>query len=247
MKMLFVPFLAFGLAMPGSAWAQYDMLCREVSVEIPDDIRREVYCMRRGWPPPTLPPLPPPTPPASPMLPPGTSTNGNAFDRNGDGKLDCWKDAVGPSNGEGAGKHSKTLISSPYGHSQWRPDAWHYGLDLVSSTGNFGLGQPVRAISDGTIIRAETNDANGNFVEILHTDGRASSYLHLKELLRKDGAVRAGDIIGTMNCTGLCGQAGRRNTVQSTHVHIELKTLPGTARAKENRLDPAAYLPGCAQ
>ena len=151
--------------------------------------------------------------------------------------MDCWKDAVGPAN--------KTEISSRYGGSDWRDGNWHYGVDLVSRTGNFGLAQPVRAIADGNVVRGETSSANGNFVEIVHSDGRASMYIHLKEITRRDGAVRAGDVIGSMNCTGLCGRGVRRNSVRSTHVHLEVKTAPGTERLQQNRIDPVTYLGEC--
>ncbi|WP_161809475.1 M23 family metallopeptidase [Stenotrophomonas panacihumi] len=163
----------------------------------------------------------------------------NPFDRNSDGKMDCWKDAAGP-----AGRRSTTRISS--GPSSWRSGNWHHGIDLVSNTGNFGLGQPVRAIANGVVAKAMASVANGNFVQINHADGRASKYLHLKETVAKPGNhVSAGDVIGTMNCTGQCGTPRRQNIVQSTHVHIELQTSPQAERGHGTRLDPLTYLGQC--
>lgn len=217
-----------------------DHFCREASVEIPGDIRKEVHCMRRGGSPPPIFRWNPTRPsPGSPHVP-GTSPSAaaaNPFDRNEDGKMDCWKDAAGPS--------SRTAISSPFGSSAWRSGSWHFGVDLISKTGNYGLAQPVRAIADGTIAVASTNPSNGNFVEIIHADGRSSMYLHLKEVLRKEGVVRSGDVIGRMNCTGLCGKGQDKNEVRSTHLHLEIKTAPGTARLRQNRLDPITYLGEC--
>lgn len=161
----------------------------------------------------------------------------NAYDTDNDGKLDCWKSV--------AGKSSATHISSGYGRSGWRSGGFHYGVDITSDTGNFGLGQPVRAIADGVVTWARPKPANGNYVQILHDDGRVSLYLHLRDILRSSGPVRAGDAIGTMNCTGRCGKPPRKNIVQSTHVHIEIKTSLNAPRSPANRIDPIAYLGKC--
>ncbi|HYG06422.1 MAG TPA: M23 family metallopeptidase [Stenotrophomonas sp.] len=172
---------------------------------------------------------------------PGSSTRPNRpfneYDRDNDGKLDCWKSA--------GGKPSEARISSRYGASTWRPGNFHYGVDIASHTANFGLGQRVRAIADGVVSPGEPKPANGNYVRIVHGDGRVSLYLHLRDILRSKGQVRAGDEIGTMNCTGNCGKPPRENTVQSTHVHIEIKTSLGAPRVPANRIDPIVYLGNC--
>ncbi|HVJ39132.1 MAG TPA: M23 family metallopeptidase [Stenotrophomonas sp.] len=223
-------------------------ICRDVSVEVPGDIRKEVYCMRR--PPWTAPPIGRPAPGPGPGGGNGTAPppagSPSAFDSNGDGKLDCWKDAVGPATPGAAGRGSKTRISSPYGPSTWRPGSWHYGVDLVSRTGNFGLGQPVRAISDGVVLTTGTTEKNGNFVAISHPDGRMSKYLHLRNILAEEKkAIRAGDLLGTMNCTGSCGQGLRKNEVQATHVHIELLVSAQAGRTREGRIDPISLMGNC--
>lgn len=228
--------------------ARANDICRDVSVEVPGDIRKEVYCMRRplGTAPPIGRPEPGPGPGGGNGIAPPPTGSPNPFDNNGDGKLDCWKDVVGPATPGAGGRGSKTRISSPYGPSKWRQGKWHYGVDLVSDTGNFGLGQPVRSISDGVVLAAGTTSSNGNFVSIKHADGQVSKYLHLKNLLTiQNSVIRAGDTIGTMNCTGLCGQGDRLNHVRSTHAHIELLTSLQAGRNRKERLDPIALMRNC--
>jgi murein DD-endopeptidase MepM/ murein hydrolase activator NlpD len=240
------------LSTPSTAWA--GLICVDTIVETPGASRKEKHCTRdpdhrggRAFPPDFRPATRDPAAGGgggAPTVP--TPAPGNPFDNDKDGKLDCWKDAVGPASAGARGSGSKTRISSPYGPSKWRPGGWHYGVDLVSRTGNFGLGQPVRAISDGVVLQAGTTEKNGNFVAIKHPDGRVSKYIHLKTFLaKKDAEIRAGDMIGTMNCTGLCGQGARLNHVKSTHVHIELLASLQAGRNREERLDPIALMRNC--
>lgn len=227
--------------------ARANDICRDVSVEVPGDIRKEVYCMRRpaGTAPIIGRPAPGPNPGGGSGIAAPPAGSPTPFDSNGDGKLDCWKDAVGPATPGAGGRGSQTRISSPYGPSTSRPGGWHYGVDLVSDTGNFGLGQPARAISNGVVVQAGTERDNGNFVAIQHPDGRVSKYLHLRDIsTRVRSTVRAGDVIGSLNCTGACG-LGQRGAIQSTHLHIELLTSPHAPRDRQSRIDPIQSMRKC--
>lgn len=234
------------LVLFASAPAWGGILCRDGIITIDGDIHTEVLCMRTPSPPPPIHrPAPPPGGgwlPPSPPRPP----SGNQFDRDGDGKLDCWKDAAGPDNAGNAGRGSRTRISSPYGASKSRIGGWHYGVDMVSDTGNYGIGQPVRAIANGVVSEATSNAGNGNYVKINHGDGRATQYLHLQLIQASvKSSVRAGDVIGTMNCTGSCGMGKQKNQPRSTHLHLELMASPDAARDRNGRTDPIAYLGSC--
>ncbi len=101
-------------------------------------------------------------------------------------------------------------------------------------------------MSDGIVVTASTTKDNGNFVAIQHSDGRVSKYLHLRTILAKEkDAIRAGDVLGTMNCTGSCGRGLQKNQVQSTHVHIELLASAQAARNREGRIGPIAMMRHC--
>lgn len=219
------------------------IVCRDGQVRTPDMVGYDRYC--------TFPPVriihgPPTHRPGGPVAPSPPAVVANPMDRDGDGRLDCWKDAVGPATPGERGRGSKTRISSAYGPSKWRTGDWHYGVDLVSDTGNFGLNQPVRAISDGVVAAKGKDIFNGNSVTLHHPDGRASKYLHLKDIsVSVTRQIRAGDVIGTMNCTGACGRGLRKNNVRSTHAHIEVLTSQQADRNREGRIDPIPLMGDC--
>ena len=83
------------------------------------------------------------------------------------------------------------------------PDYFHKGLDFAANTGD-----KVVSPEDGKIILAgrQTNSfvVNGNCIFIDHGHGVVSGYLHLSELLVKEGGfVNKGQIIGKVGSTGI--------------------------------------------
>ena len=95
---------------------------------------------------------------------------------------------------------------------------------------DFGMdpGTPINATGDGVVIEIETNCVGtgfcrggaGNFIAILHSDGRFSRYLHLTDVFVEEGAaVEVGDVIGT---TGITGQTS------SPHLHYDEQFPRGT-------------------
>jgi len=113
-------------------------------------------------------------------------------------------------------------ISCEYG---WRRHpitgrrSFHTGLDLLGD-----VGEPIRAISGG-VVKKSTYGANaGNYIEIKHSNGYSSTYMHLDESLVQAGqVVKAGEVIGKMGNTG-------RST--NPHLHLEMRTPGGS------RMDP---------
>ena len=118
-------------------------------------------------------------------------------------------------------------ISDPYG---WREDpftgkrTFHRGIDLACAAGT-----AVRAVQSGVVVLAASSPSYGNYLRLLHPDGRETRYAHLQYLYARPGeVVQAGQVLGT------AGQTGRAT---GAHLHLELWEQ-GTA------CDPAALLEG---
>ena len=104
-------------------------------------------------------------------------------------------------------------ISSPYG---WRVDpidgsrSLHTGLDIAGT----GLGSPVYASDNGTVIKSEYNGSGyGNYIVINHNNGYYTSYAHMNQRISQIGdTVAKGQVIGYV------GQTGRAT---GPHLHFE--------------------------
>lgn len=100
----------------------------------------------------------------------------------------------------------------------------HMGIDF-----ELPEGEPVMAVDDGRVLRYGKNRGAGNFVVVSHANGLESYYNHLSALhpaLRKGTALRAGQIVGKIGCTGYCTKP---------HLHFAVK--------KQGRfVDPIQYL-----
>ena len=100
---------------------------------------------------------------------------------------------------------SFTRISSGYTMHRLHPitKVWraHPAIDYAAP-----IGTPVKAIGDGTIIRKGYGRGNGNFLEIRHSNGYNSMYLHLKgfaKRIAKGKRVTQGQLIGYVGSTGM--------------------------------------------
>lgn len=97
----------------------------------------------------------------------------------------------------------------------------HAGMDFKAP-----VGAPVLAPRAGTVTRTNWKAANGNCVEVRFQDGTSAKFLHLNEVLVKDGqAVSAGTEIGKVGNTG-----------HSTGPHLHYQLEQGG-----RVLDPVAY------
>ena len=102
--------------------------------------------------------------------------------------------------------------------------SFHEGVDIPSPTGT-----PVRAVMDGTVVRAGWAGGYGNLVEIDHGDGMLTRYGHLSTIFAGPLArVRRGETIGAVGSTG-------RST--GSHLHYEVR-INGRA------IDPGPWLNG---
>ena len=110
-------------------------------------------------------------------------------------------------------------LTSPYGRRWGR---LHGGIDLAA-----GMGAPIRAVTDATVVSAKTESGYGRTIRLLHSDGTVSVYAHMSVLSVNPGEkVDAGQQIGKEGSTG-----------QSTgpHLHFEI-------RINDVPINPAPWL-----
>lgn len=106
-------------------------------------------------------------------------------------------------------------ISSVFSKARFHPVLQrhkpHRGVDFAAP-----VGTPVRAVSDGVVVRAGYNGGAGNMVTIRHCDRYTTQYMHLSKIsagLRAGTRVSRGQVIGAVGSTGLA---------TGPHLHFEL-------------------------
>ncbi|WP_172799896.1 M23 family metallopeptidase [Croceicoccus bisphenolivorans] len=123
------------------------------------------------------------------------------YDANGAGEMRSG--LVAPTNGS---------ITSRYGmrrHPILGYKRMHAGVDFRARTG-----QPIYAVTDGTVNYASRKGGFGNFVRINHGGGLQSGYAHLSRFAVSSGQrVKRGQVIGYAGSTGLS---------TGPHLHYEL-------------------------
>jgi len=107
-------------------------------------------------------------------------------------------------------------ISSPFTLRRFHPVKHNYqphlGVDFADAEGT-----PVMAARAGEVAEVGYRRANGNFIVLKHDDGYTTYYNHLADIstsLQPGGHVNAGEVIGSMGCTGYCS---------GTHLDFRIK------------------------
>ena len=87
----------------------------------------------------------------------------------------------------------------------------HQGTDYGAAAGT-----PIRAIGDGTVVRAGWNNGYGNVVDIRHANGYMSRYGHMRGFAR---GIHAGARVSREQVIGYVGQTG---LATGPHLHFEV-------------------------
>ncbi|EHU9445270.1 peptidoglycan DD-metalloendopeptidase family protein [Vibrio vulnificus] len=85
----------------------------------------------------------------------------------------------------------------------------HLGTDYAVP-----IGTPTQSIADGIVVKSSYNRFAGNYINIRHSNGSLSRYLHLSR-----SNVAAGDHVTKGQIIGLTGNTGRTT---GPHLHLEL-------------------------
>ncbi|SHI47996.1 Murein DD-endopeptidase MepM and murein hydrolase activator NlpD, contain LysM domain [Malonomonas rubra DSM 5091] len=100
---------------------------------------------------------------------------------------------------------SFTRISSGFTMKRFHPitKTWkaHPAIDYAAPPGT-----PIKTVGDGTIKRIGYTRGNGNFIEIRHSNGYSTLYLHMKGFARgmkRGKKLSQGQVIGYVGSTGL--------------------------------------------
>jgi murein DD-endopeptidase MepM/ murein hydrolase activator NlpD len=100
----------------------------------------------------------------------------------------------------------------------------HLGVDYRAP-----VGAPVIAVANGTVVRAGANGAAGRMVQLRHSNGFETEYLHLSSIAVRAGArVRQGDVIGRVGATGLVTGPHLDYRVKSNGVFVNPLTVART-------------------
>lgn len=104
-------------------------------------------------------------------------------------------------------------VTSEFGervHPITSEDKFHAGIDIAADSGT-----PIYSAFDGTVIVAEYDEWNGNFMKIMHDGDIMTVYCHCQKLnVSKGDTVKAGDVIGYVGSTG---------SSTGPHLHFELR------------------------
>jgi murein DD-endopeptidase MepM/ murein hydrolase activator NlpD len=162
------------------------------------------------------------TPPAAPAAPTGGQVPASAFTAQGS-----------PRSFKGV------TVTDVYGKK--RGAVTHYGIDLAKGS---APGTPIYAALAGAVVQAGKDTRprysyqpdgnagpNGNFVQIRHSDGTSTFYLHLDTVgVSVGGTVTTGQQIGTM------GNTGEVSGVPGVHLHFAVHD------SSKNPVDPIAWM-----
>lgn len=106
----------------------------------------------------------------------------------------------------------------------------HTGIDFIVPTGT-----PVVAVQPGVITAALTDPGNGLCIAQSLPNGRYFSYIHLSQILVKQGqSVAEGQIVGVSGATG--------SNCRGAHLHNSYSDSPQVYVGRGNLQDPYAYL-----
>jgi hypothetical protein len=118
------------------------------------------------------------------------------------------------------------VLTSPYGwrvHPKTGQWSFHPGIDIAGNNK-----AEVYPPKEGEVTSTGYNNGAGNYVQVKHTDGSKTRYLHLHSI-----NVKKGDKVTTATVLGLVGTTGMST---GPHLHYEFYP-PGGGRA----VDPMVY------
>lgn len=102
---------------------------------------------------------------------------------------------------------------------EYRP---HLGIDYGAPTGT-----PVQTIGDGRVIFAGPKGGSGNLIEIQHSNGDTTYYMHLSRILVRNGQrVEQGERIGLVGMTGLATGPHLDFRIQRRGEFLNFERLP---------------------
>jgi murein DD-endopeptidase MepM/ murein hydrolase activator NlpD len=120
----------------------------------------------------------------------------------------------------------QAVITSHFSNARFHPILKEYrphlGIDYAAPTGT-----PVQTIGEGKVISAGPKGGAGNLVEIQHTNGYTTYYMHLSRILVHSGQhVAQGETIGLVGMTGLATGPHLDFRIQKGKDFVNFEHLP---------------------
>src|SRR5580693_6544490 len=120
----------------------------------------------------------------------------------------------------------QAVITSHFSNARFHPILKEYrphlGIDYAAPTGT-----PVQTIGEGKVISAGPKSGAGNLVEIQHTNGYTTYYMHLSRILVHSGQhVAQGETIGLVGMTGLATGPHLDFRIQKGKDFVNFEHLP---------------------
>jgi murein DD-endopeptidase MepM/ murein hydrolase activator NlpD len=120
----------------------------------------------------------------------------------------------------------QAVITSHFSNSRFHPILKQYrphlGIDYAAPTGT-----PVQTIGEGRVIQAGPKGGAGNLIEIQHTNGYTTYYMHLSRILVRSGQhVSQGETIGLVGMTGLATGPHLDFRIQKGKDFVNFERLP---------------------
>ncbi len=120
----------------------------------------------------------------------------------------------------------QAVITSHFSNSRFHPILKEYrphlGIDYAAPTGT-----PVQTIGEGRVIFAGPKGGAGNLIEIQHTNGYTTYYMHLSRILIHSGQhVTQGETIGLVGMTGLATGPHLDFRIQKGKDFVNFERLP---------------------
>jgi murein DD-endopeptidase MepM/ murein hydrolase activator NlpD len=120
----------------------------------------------------------------------------------------------------------QAVITSHFSNSRFHPILKEYrphlGIDYAAPSGT-----PVQTIGEGRVIFAGPKGGAGNLIEIQHTNGYTTYYMHLSRILIHGGEhVTQGETIGLVGMTGLATGPHLDFRIQKGKDFVNFERLP---------------------
>lgn len=126
-------------------------------------------------------------------------------------------------------KKGKHKVTSPFGmRTIWGKKQMHNGIDLVGEGATLDY---IIAFDDGVVKVSKYSLTAGEYVQLDHSGGNYTRYLHMKKGSR---TVKVGDKVLKGQVLGFMGATGN---VTGAHLHFDVKV-------NGSYVDPASYLEG---
>lgn len=149
---------------------------------------------------------------------------------------------------------AEPLLMDPY-DCMWRYMFWqpkmarhisqgyhsnHYGVDIISASGDIANDYPLYCVSSGEVIYSRNSPSAGNFIVITLSGGYTVRYLHMKE----ESSYHKGDKVTGDSMLGIVGNTGES---YGAHLHFDVNTVGGISGGTqvnyETTVNPLDFFP----